>query len=296
MRRFCSRGLGRCRFGQALPTYGNRHLQYARRFCKLRRIRYSVNVSILFTEAPFLERFGLAAAAGFSAVEFWWPRGEELDEVAAAVRDASMTVALMNFDAGDMAAGDRGLVGEPDRTEAFREHVPVALELARTLRCSRLNALLGHRNSDLTEVEQLDLAIENLRFAADLAGEAEVLVEAVNTFENGPYLVSRTADAAALVRRVDRANVRLQYDAYHMQRMEGNLVATLREHIGQIAHVQIADSPDRHEPGTGEINYRYLLEALEQSPFDGYVGLEYKPRRSTDEALAWLPREQRSAA
>lgn len=259
-------------------------------------MRFAVNVSILFNEAPFLDRFGLAAAAGFSAVEFWWPRGEDLEAVVAAVRDAGVAVALMNFDAGDMAAGDRGLVGDPNRHQDFRDHVPVALEVAAALDCRRLNALLGHRSPGLPEAEQLELAAENLRFAGDRAAGREVLVEAVNTIENGPYLISRTADAAALVRRVQRPNVRLQYDAYHMQRMEGNLAATLREHIGGIAHVQIADSPDRYEPGTGEINYRYLLALLDGLPYDGYVGLEYRARSSTDEALAWLPREERSVA
>lgn len=258
-------------------------------------MRFSINISILFTEAPLLERFGLAARAGFGAVELWWPRGEDLGAVTAAARDAGVDTVLLNFDAGDMPAGDRGLLSDPDRHEAFRDNVPVALELANALGCRRLNALVGTQLPERTREEQIALAVDNVRYAADRAREqdAEVLIEAVNTFENGPYLLSRTADAAAFVREVDRPNVRLQYDAYHMQRMEGNLAATIRAHAADIAHVQIADSPDRHEPGTGEINYPYLFGVLEEVGYDGYIGLEYKARASTEESLSWLPREQR---
>ncbi|BBL80144.1 hydroxypyruvate isomerase [Rubrobacter xylanophilus] len=259
-------------------------------------MRFCANVSILFREAPFLERFGLARAAGFSAVEFWWPAGEDLGEVEAAVEDAGLTVALFNFDAGDMPAGERGLLSDPDRAGEFRENVPVALELAGRLGCRRLNALVGHRLEGVDREEQLRLARENVAWAADRAAErgVEIMIEAVNTFENGPYLLSRTGEAAAFVRSVGRENVRLQYDYYHMQRMEGNLTATVREHIGMIGHVQVADSPGRGEPGTGEINYRYVLGELERLGYDGYVGLEYNPTTErTEESFAWLPKELR---
>jgi len=259
-------------------------------------VEFSVNVSMLYAEAPFLERFACAAAAGFGAVEFWWPREEDPGEVAFAVRDAGLRTVVLNFDAGDMAAGDRGLLSDPDRQATFRENVPVALDLAAALDCRRLNALVGVRLAEHPPEDQLALAVENVRFAADRAARqgADVLIEAVNTFENGPYLIARTADAADFIRRVDRPNVRLQYDAYHMQRMEGDLAANLRRHIADIAHVQIADSPDRHEPGTGELNFRYLLGVLGELGYDGYIGLEYKPRADTERGLEWLPREQRS--
>jgi len=256
------------------------------------------NISLLFGEAPLLERFALAAAAGFDTVELWWPRGEDLHAVRAAAREAGVGVAALNFDAGDMPAGDRGVLSNPHRQDEFRDNVPVALKLASDLGCRQLNALVGVALKGCTREEQLALAVENLRFAADHAREqgASVLVEAVNTLENGPYLVSTTAAAAELVARVERPNVSLQYDAYHMQRMEGNLSATVREYASQIAHVQVADSPGRHEPGSGEINFRYLLGVLEQVGYDGYLGLEYKPRGGTEESLEWLPRDQRSGA
>jgi hydroxypyruvate isomerase len=260
-------------------------------------MRFSANVSILFKEAPLLERFARAAEAGFEAVEFWWPSGEDLGEVEEAVKDAGLEVALFNFDAGDMASGDRGLVSDPSREERFRENVPVALELARSLGCRRLNALAGHEIPGLRREEQLELARRNVALAADEARKTgvEVLVEAVNTFENGPYLLRTTAQAVDFVRSVGLENVKVQHDLYHMQRMEGNLVATLEQHVSMIGHVQIADSPGRGEPGTGEIHYPYVLSRLEALGYDGYVGLEYNPTTgTTEESLEWLPKELRA--
>lgn len=262
-------------------------------------MRFSANLSILFKEVPLLERFGRAREAGFSAVEFWWP-GHEADpgDVERAVKDAGVEVALFNFDAGDMPGGDRGLVGNPDRTGQFRENVPVAVELARSVGCRRLNALVGHEIGGMEREEQLSVARENVAFAADRAAEhgIGVVVEAVNTFENGPYLLWTTAQAVGFVESVRRSNVQIQHDLYHMQRMEGNLVANLREHIGRIGHVQVADSPGRGEPGTGEIHYPYVLAELERLGYDGFIGLEYNPTTETTEgSFGWIPEEVRAA-
>jgi hydroxypyruvate isomerase len=259
-------------------------------------LKFCANVSILFKDAPFLERFERAARAGFAAVEFWWPAGEALDEVESAIRDAGLEVALFNFDAGDMPAGDRGLLSDPDRARRFRENVPVALELAQRLGCERLNALVGVERAPSQRDEQLKLAAESVRFAADEAAPhgIEITIEAVNTFENGPYLLYTTRQAAGFIDTVDRPNVRLQYDAYHMQRMEGNLVATLTEVAQRIAHIQIADSPGRGEPGTGEINYPFVLDAIDALGYEGWIGLEYNPTTpTTEESLRWMP--ERSA-
>jgi hydroxypyruvate isomerase len=255
-------------------------------------MRFCANVSILFKEAPFLERFSMARRAGFSAVEFWWPSGEDLGEVERAIEEAVLSVALFNFDAGDMPAGDRGLLSDPDRQHRFRENVPVALELAQRLGCRRLNALVGQEFPGMGREEQLELARENVAWAAGRASEygVEVLVEAVNTFENGPYLLYTTRDTATFLRSVGAANVGLQYDFYHMQRMEGNLSVNVREHFGEIGHVQVADSPARGEPGTGEIHYPYVLGVLEELGYDGYVGLEYNPTTDrTEDSFAWIP-------
>ena len=255
-------------------------------------MRFCANVSILFKEAPLLERFGRAREAGFSAIEFWWPSGEDLDAVESSVRDAGLEVALFNFDAGDMPAGDRGLLSDPVRQEQFRENVPVALDLARRLGCTKLNALVGQEIPGLSREEQMELARENVGWAAGRAAEygVEVQVEAVNTFENGPYLLYTTRDAAAFVESVGAANVKIQYDYYHMQRMEGNLAVNVREHIGTIGHVQVADSPARGEPGTGEIHYPYVLGVLEELGYEGYVGLEYNPTTErTEDSFGWIP-------
>lgn len=260
-------------------------------------MKFSVNISILFKEDPFLDRFRKAAEAGFKAVEFWWPKGQNLSEVVAAVKDAGLKVDLFNFDAGNMPAGDRGLLSDPVRQKQFRENVPVALDLASQLGTRKLNALVGLELPNLTRDEQLELARENIAWAADSAKKLgiEILIESVNTFENGLYLLSHTEQAARFIQAVGRENVKLQYDVYHMQRMEGNIVATLRAYIGQIAHIQIADSPGRGEPGTGEINYRYVLNAIEEVGYNGYIGLEYNPTTATTlESLEWLPRAARS--
>ena len=255
-------------------------------------MRFCANVSILFKEVALLERFGRAREAGFSAVEFWWPSGEELSEVEEAIGAAGLDVVLFNFDAGDMPGGDRGLLSDPERQGRFRENVPVALDLAERLDCRKLNALVGHRIEGMSREEQFGLARENIGWAADLAAErgVEIMIEAVNTFENGPYLLHRTEDAASFIESVGRRNVKLQYDVYHMQRMEGNIVATMLEHINEITHVQVADSPGRGEPGTGEIHYPYVFATLEDSNYDGYVGLEYNPTTpTTEDSLSWLP-------
>ena len=260
-------------------------------------MRFDVNVSILFKEVPFLERFARAAESGFSAVEFWWPGGdgEDLGEVEKAIKEADLEVALFNFDAGNMAEGDRGLAGDPEREGRFRENVPAALELARAVGCTRMNVLVGHRLPGMDRDEQLALARRNVAFAAEVAEEVgvEVVVEAVNTFENGPYLLYATEQAVEFVKGVGRG-VKIQHDFYHMQRMEGNLVANLRECVGMVGHAQIADSPERGEPGTGEIHYPYVLGELERLGYDGYVGLEYNPTtQTTEESFGWLPKELR---
>jgi hydroxypyruvate isomerase len=262
-------------------------------------MRFCANVFMLFGEVPFLERFGRAAEAGFSAVEFWWPgaAGEDPGEVEEAVKDAGVEVALFNFDAGDMlGAGDRGLVSDPEREGQFQENVPVALELARSLDCRRMNVLVGLEVDGMGREEQLELARKNVGFAADEARESgvEVMVEALSTFDNGPYLLSTTEQAVEFVRSVDRENVRIQHDFFQMQRMEGNLAANFREHFDMVGHIQIADSPDRGEPGTGEIHYPYVFGVLEELGYNGYVGLEYRPTTGeTEESLEWLPKELR---
>jgi hydroxypyruvate isomerase len=254
-------------------------------------VRFSANLSFLFKEVPFAERFAKARAAGFTGVEFMWPGAEELPTVERAVAQTGLEVALFNLDAGDISAGDRGLLSDPDRAHRFRENVPVALELAAKVGCPRLNALVGVRLPELELEAQLELARQNVAWAAEQAQVqgASIMIEAVNTFENGPYLLDTTAKAVKFLDAVHADNVALQYDVYHMQRMEGNLSDTIARVLSRIGHVQIADPPHRSEPGTGEINYGYILDLLERSGYTGWVGLEYNPSTATtEESLGWI--------
>ncbi len=254
-------------------------------------MRFSANVSFLFKDVPFEARFRRAADAGFRGVEFMWPGVEHADAVARAVQETGLEVALFNFDAGDMAAGDRGLAGDPDRRAEFRGNVPIALELAARIGCPRLNALVGVHRPGRDLDAQLEEARENVAWAAEQARAqgATITIEAVNSYENGPYLLDTTAKAMSFIDAVGADNVKLQYDVYHMQRMEGNLSETITRLLPRIGHVQIADPPGRGEPGTGEVNYRFVLGLLDRSGYGGWVGCEYNPSTTTtEESLGWM--------
>ena len=253
--------------------------------------RFSANLSFLFKEAPFRERFDRAADAGFRGVEFFWPGVEEVDAVARAVQETGLEVALFNFDAGDMAAGDRGLAGDPDRTGEFRNNVPVALELAARIGCRRLNALVGLHRPGFEREAQLETARENVAWAAGLAGAqgATIMIEPINRHDNGDVLLETSSDAIEFIDSVGADNVQLQYDVYHMQRVEGNLGETISSLLPRIGHVQIADPPSRAEPGTGEVNFGFVLGLLDRSGYGGWVGLEYNPSTSTTEgSFGWM--------
>ena len=258
-------------------------------------LQLDINVSIMLREHPFLERFDQAARLGFGAVEFWWPDGADLAAVTRRIRDAGLRVALFNFYAGDLAQGERGLLNDPDRVAEFRANVPVALELAQALGCTRINALVGKALPGEERAAQLERAREQLRWAAEQAAAAGVtiVVESLNTWDTGPYLLTTTPDTLAFLDAVGAPNLAYQYDVYHMQRMEGNIIATIRQHSGRFGHVQLADAPERHQPGTGELHVPRILQALDASGYTGMVGLEYVPLGGTAESLAWLPDDQR---
>jgi len=258
-------------------------------------LQFDLNISILLKEVAFLERFEWAARLNFGAVEFWWPGEENLAAVAQQVQATGLRVALMNFDAGNMAGGERGFLNDPSRQQWFRSHVPHALDFAVTVGCPQLNALVGNSIPGESREAQMDLVRENLAWATDRAAEAGlgVVVEALNSFENSRYLLTNTAETLQLLAEVNRPNLKYQYDIYHMQRMEGNLIDTLRKHIGMMGHIQVADSPERHEPGTGEIHYAHVLAALDELGYQGYVGLEYNPGANSEASFSWLPANRR---
>lgn len=251
--------------------------------------RFAANLSMLFTELPFLDRFAAARAAGFEAVEYLFPYEHPREELAARLRDHGLEQVLHNLPAGDWNAGDRGIACDPARVGEFRRGVEFAVSYAQALGCRRLNCLAGKLPQGLARRQAHDTLVANLRWAADRL-EAEgigLLVEPINTFDIPGFFLSRTEQAITLLDEVDSENLALQYDVYHAQRMEGELSATLERHLPRIGHVQVADNPGRHEPGSGEIQYRHLFGLLDRLGYAGWVGCEYKPAAGTLAGLAW---------
>lgn len=252
--------------------------------------KFAANLSFMFTEVPFAERFARAAAAGFRGVEYLFPYEWPAHDIADALRAADLEQVLFNLPAGDWAAGERGLACLPHRQGEFAESVELALDYAMQLECPRLHCLAGLRPAGHDEAELEETYIANLRYAADrLAGiGATVMIEPINSRIDMPgYWLDSIDRGFALLDKVDRQNVKLQYDIYHAQIIAGDLARTLEARLPRIGHIQIADNPGRHEPGTGEINYPYLFERLDRLGYDGWIGCEYKPQAATEAGLGW---------
>lgn len=253
--------------------------------------RFAANLSMLFTEVPFPERFALARAAGFRGVEYLFPYEYSPDELAKALRDNDLTQVLFNLPPGDWEAGERGIACLPDRRNEFREGVAQALDYARALDCQRVNCLAGLQPAHLDEEEVWATLVDNVRYAADrFAGAGITLcLEAINSRVDMPgFVLDTSGRVMALIEAVDRENVRLQYDLYHMQIMEGDLIRSLECLLPWIGHIQFADNPGRHEPGTGEIHFCRVFEALDRLGYDGWVSAEYRPSGTTGDSLDWL--------
>ncbi|THF65495.1 hydroxypyruvate isomerase [Pseudothauera nasutitermitis] len=253
--------------------------------------RFSANLSMLFQEHPFLERFAAAARAGFCAVEFQFPYDWPAGDVARAAREAGVDVVLFNFPAGDWAGGERGLGCLPGREAEFRAGVARAIDYARALGCPRINCLAGLAPSGETAEHLAETLIDNLRHAADACAPhgIAVLLEAINTRDVPGFFVDRSTRAAELVAAAGRGNLFIQYDLYHAQVMEGDLANTLARLLPQIGHIQFADNPGRGEPGSGEINFPWLFAELDRLGYTGWVGAEYRPRGAdTESGLGWL--------
>ena len=252
--------------------------------------RFAANLSMLFTELPFLERFAAARAAGFTAVEYLFPYEHPKEELAGRLRKNGLRQVLHNLPAGDWAAGERGIACHPNRVDEFRAGVERAIAYAHALDCGQLNCLAGKLPAGVTREAAHDTLVANLRHAAQVLGDAGIrlLVEPINTFDIPGFFVNRTEQAIALMDEVGSDNLLLQYDVYHAQRMEGELAATLERHLHRIAHIQVADNPGRNEPGTGEIHYPFLFQRLEALGWKGTIGCEYKPRTTTLDGLGWI--------
>jgi hydroxypyruvate isomerase len=254
--------------------------------------KFAANLTMLFNEVPFLERFERAAKAGFQAVEFLFPYPYGTAEIKARLDRHGLQLVLHNLPAGDWDAGERGIACLPERTGEFRAGVARGIEYATALGVPQLNVLAGKAPAGADPALLRSTFVANLRYAAaELARHGlKLLVEPINTYDIPGFFLSRTADAVAILDEVGAANAYLQYDLYHAQRMEGELAATAARHLPRIAHIQLADNPGRHEPGTGEINYAFLFGELDRLGYTGWIGCEYKPAAGTEAGLGWRQR------
>jgi hydroxypyruvate isomerase len=254
--------------------------------------KFAANLSMLFTEVPFLDRFALAAKAGFQAVEFLFPYAWPAAELKARLDAHGLKLVLHNLPAGDWDAGERGIACLPERTSEFRAGVAKAIEYATTLGVPQLNCLAGKAPAGADEAVLRKTFISNLKFSAAELKKAGLnqLIEPINSYDIPGFYLNRTAQALAILDEVGADNAFVQYDIYHAQRMEGELAATMSKHLARIGHIQLADNPGRNEPGTGEINYAFLFAHLDRIGYAGWIGCEYKPATTTEAGLGWRQR------
>jgi hydroxypyruvate isomerase len=252
--------------------------------------QFAANLTMLFNEVPFLDRFEHAARAGFDAVEFLFPYAYPAQEIKKRLDANGLRLVLHNLPAGDWDAGERGIGCLPERADEFRDGVLRAIEYASALGVKQLNCLAGKAPAGADEALLRKTFVANLRHAAGALKKAGIrlLIEPINTHDIPGFYLSRSAQALSIIDEVDSDNLFLQYDIYHAQRMEGELAATLEKHLARIVHVQLADNPGRHEPGTGEINYPFLFAHLDRIGYRGHVGCEYKPATTTEAGLGWI--------
>ena len=252
--------------------------------------QFAANLTMLFTEAPFLERFERASKAGFKAVEFLFPYAFSATEIKELLDRHHLKLVLHNLPAGDWDAGERGIACHPDRVDEFRNGVTKAIEYAKVLGVQQLNCLAGKAPEGLDQKVLHATFVENLRFAAAELKKANLnlLIEPINTFDIPGFFLSTTKQASEVLSEVGASNLLIQYDIYHAQRMEGELANTIEKNLSKIGHIQLADNPGRNEPGTGEINYAYLFKFLDRIGYQGWIGCEYKPASSTEAGLGWI--------
>lgn len=254
--------------------------------------KFSANLSMLYIEHAFLDRFEPAAKAGFKAVEFLFPYAFSAADIKARLNGNGLQLVLHNLPAGDWEAGERGIACHPDRVEEFRAGVAQAIAYAHVLGVSQLNCLAGKTPAGASDAVLRKTFVDNLRYAASELKKTglKLLIEPINTFDIPGFYLNRTAQALDILDEVGANNAFVQYDIYHAQRMEGEVAATIQKHLARIAHIQLADNPGRNEPGTGEINYAFLFTHLDRLGYGGWIGCEYKPASTTDAGLGWRQR------
>ena len=253
--------------------------------------KFAANLTLLFNEHAFLDRFAAAAEAGFKGVEYLFPYAWPAAQLAEALQANALVQVLHNLPPGDWDAGERGIACHPDRVGEFQDGVGRGIDYALALGCPQLNCLAGIRPEGVDPERALATFIDNLRFAAgalDAAG-LRLLIEPINSFDIPGFFLTRTEQSAQIVAAVGAENLFIQYDIYHAQRMEGELANTLSRYLPMIGHMQLADTPGRHEPGTGEINFPFLFRHIDALGYTGWIGCEYKPRADTVSGLSWRP-------
>jgi len=251
--------------------------------------KFAANLTMLFNEVPFLDRFERAAAAGFEAVEFLFPYAFAASDIKSRLDAHGLKLVLHNLPAGNWDAGERGIACLPDRVDEFREGVARAIQYATTLGVGQLNCLAGKVPMGASDATLRQTFVANLRYAAAEFKKAglKLLIEPINTYDIPGFYLNRTAQAVSILDEVGADNAFVQYDIYHAQRMEGELAATAQKHLNRIAHIQLADNPGRNEPGSGEINYAFLFAHLDRIGYKGWIGCEYKPATTTEAGLGW---------
>ena len=253
-------------------------------------LKFSANLTMLFNEVDFLNRFERAARAGFKGVEYLFPYAWQKEELAEKLDKYGLEQVLYNLPAGNWSTGERGVACLPQRVGEFQEGVRLAIEYAKALKCPRLNCLVGiiPEGAPVEKIRQT--LVDNLQFAATALEKEGIrlLVEPLNDWDIPGFYLVHTQDALQLFEEVNHTNLWLQYDIYHMQIMEGNLTKTIRDNLERIAHIQLADNPGRHEPGTGEINFTNLFHFVEEAGYDSWLGCEYQPAGVTEDGFGWI--------
>jgi hydroxypyruvate isomerase len=251
--------------------------------------KLAANLTMLFNEHAFMDRFEAAARAGFRGVEFLFPYAFHADQIADKLNTFQLDLVLHNLPAGNWDAGERGIACHPDRVGEFREGVDEAIRYAKVLGVKQLNCLVGKLPQGVSGEQAREILVGNLKYAADMLKEHRIrlLIEPINSYDIPGFFLTRTQQALDLIKDTGSDNLFVQYDIYHMQRMEGELASTIKANLPMIKHIQLADNPGRFEPGTGEINYRYLFKMLDEIGYDGWIGCEYKPKAGTVEGLGW---------
>lgn len=251
--------------------------------------RLSANLTMLFGDVPFMERFALAAAAGFHAVEFLFPYEHDARAIAAQLERHRLELALFNTPPGDWGKGERGLAALPGHRERFRESLSQTLDYARVLKPRNIHCMAGIVPEGADRALLEETFIDNLCFAADAAAGLgiRILIEPLNPFDMPGYFLGSMEQAAAILDRAGHDNLGLQYDIYHQSRTRGEIVATFDRYKDRIAHIQIAGNPGRHEPDRGEVDYRFVLGEFDARGYGGFVGCEYRPQGLTQEGLGW---------